>query len=541
MDKLIVLPQIKPINLMPLPEWLKPREAQQLLFENLAISYRNGFRKQSLMGATAVGKTIFTAILFHKVLTKKPNARLIFIVPRTTLINQTVEEFEKILQTKVSVIRGDDPRIDLSLPIQICTIQSLGNRIEKYPDLFCKYDLAVIDENHIQFKVREKIDSKWIIGLSGSPFSKGMGNFFDDLVRTTPAYKLCEQGIITPLKVLSAKRQINTSKLKVLSTGEYDNDDEDREVAEIIGDVLAEYEKNPEMEGRPFIGFAKSIKSCVALAEIFQDAGHKVAYIHSKMSNDDCDVIIDSFKNGDLIGIFSVTKLVEGFNFAGVSAILLCTSLAPSKKDKNTPSSITKWIQLHGRGRRSDPDNPNKVCLVHDHSEGWQKYSHPDIYEKEFTELCTGKKKEPEEPKESDVKMKACPECGYFIKGNKCLECGHELKSYSEFIDGEVVHFEDGKMVVIEDQVIDPRKNNKEYSNEQKSLFFGGLKGYGRGHGYAPGWASNQYRNKFGAWPNAYKNAPACIPSQEVNNYIKMTQIAYRARKKKAEAMENKA
>ena len=108
-----------------------------------------------------------------------------------------------------------------------------------------------------------------------------MGLFYDDLVRSIPAIELEKQGIITPLKVLCAKKQIDTSNLSITSTGEYTSAEEETEVFKLIGDVLKEYENNPEMENRPFIGFAKTIKACVALSDAFEDAGHKVAYVHS--------------------------------------------------------------------------------------------------------------------------------------------------------------------------------------------------------------------------------------------------------------------
>lgn len=535
MDNLSVAIKIKEADVKPLPKWLKLRKVQQVMFTNLAESFRNGFRKQVVVAPTGSGKTIWTAVLFHRILSKNPKAKLIFVVPRTTLVHQTVAVFKELLQLPVSIIQGQHPSIDLSLNLQVCTIQTLGNRIEKYPDLFSGYDCCVIDEGHLSFKARELIESKWLISLTATPYAKKMGLFYDDLVKSIPAIELVKKGVITPLKVLSAKVQIDTSKLSKTSTGEYNAKEEEEEVFTLIGDVLKEYEANPEMEGRPFIGFAKTIKACIALSDLFQEAGHKVAYVHSKMSDEDNAVILESFKNGDLIGVWSVIKLTEGFDFVGASALLLCTSFADGKDGQ--PNALARWAQMHGRIRRADPDNPDKIGLVHDHGNNWGRFAHPDLYELEFDELCTGKEQEQsDKKKESDVKMTECPECGYFVKGNVCLECGFELKKYSEFIGGEVVEFVDGKMIEIVHAEVSSKQNNKDYTKEQKGLFYGGLKNYGKEHGYAPGWAANKFREKFSVWPSAYKNVPASMPTKEVLNYIKMGQIAFRARKAKAEA-----
>ena len=533
MNQMLVAPPIKEAEVRPLPENLELRHIQNVMFDNLIQSYREGKRKQVVVAPTGSGKTIWTAVLFHRILNKNPKAKLIFIVPRNTLLFQTVEVFKEILQLPVSIIQGQHKDINLSFNIQVATIQTLGNRIEKYPEYFSGYDCCVIDEGHLTFKARNAIDAKWIIALTATPYAKGMGTFYDDLVKSIPAYQLEQEKVITPLKVLSAKRQIDISKLTKTSTGEYNAKEEESEVFQLIGNVLEEYENNPEMKNRPFIGFAKTIKACVALSDVFQKAGHKVAYVHSKMSDEDNETILDSFKNGELIGVWSVVKLTEGFDFVGASALLLCTSFADGKDGK--PNALARWAQMHGRIRRADPDNPDKIGLVHDHGGNWSRFAHPDLYEMEFNELCDGTKKENEEkePTESDVKLTECPECGYFVKGKFCLECGHELKKYSDFVNGEVVEYVDGKMVeVVTQSIKTPAENNKSYTSDQKKAFFGGLKNYGRNHGYAPGWASNQYREKFGVWPNAYKNAIPCEPSEEVIRFIKAGIIKYKARQK---------
>lgn len=516
-------------KLEPLPEWLKLREVQRVMFDNLAKSYKAGYRKQVLVAPTGSGKTIWTAVLFHRILSKKPEAKLIFVVPRITLATQTAEVFESILQLPISIIQGQHESIDLSLNIQVATIQTLGNRIKKYPELFRDYDCCVIDEAHLSYKARESIHANWLISLTATPYAKGMGLFYDDLVRSIPAIELEKQGIITPLKVLCAKKQIDTGNLSITSTGEYTAAEEETEVFKLIGDVLKEYENNPEMENRPFIGFAKTIKACVALSDTFEDAGHKVAYVHSKMSDNDNEAILESFKNGHLIGVFSVIKLTEGFDFIGASALLLCTSFAPDKE--GNPNALARWAQMHGRIRRADPDNHDKIGLVHDHGDNWSRYAHPDIYEAEFTELCKNENKEAEhKEKESSVKMKECPECGYYVKGKFCLFCGHELKKYSEFIDGEVVEFEDGKMVeVMHKKTENQKKKEKKFSKQD---FYSMLLTQAQVKGYKKGWEAHKYRDYFGCWPRSLSKG-LMTRTPEFMNYLTYLNIQHANRNKK--------
>ena len=525
---------IKPVNLNPLPEWLKLRQIQITMFENLATSYRNGKRKQSIMAATASGKTYWTAVLFHKILTKNCRAKLIFVVPRNTLVDQAYKDFQQVLNIPISVIQGTDERIDLSCAIQIATIQTLSRRVDKYPELFNDYDLMIIDENHIRFKAIQKIRATWIIGLSGTPYSRGLGLFYDDLVKTIPARELTEQGIITPIKVLSAKRQIDTSKLRVVSSGEYSSSEEEDEAIQIVGDILKEYEDSEDMKGRPFIGFAKTIKACISIAQAFIDAGHNVGYVHSRMSDDDCQAVLDSFKAGYLVGVFSVVKLIEGFNYPEASALLLCTSFAPSKRDKGTPNALGRYVQMFGRVRRSVEGHPDKYALVHDHGENYIKYGHPDIYELGFNELCNGEEPEKKVIKtEKDIKPKVCPECNFYIeKGRVCPECGCVLEKHTEIINGEIVEFVNGIMVEVE--TVDKRRDraNREFTKEEKASFYGGLKTYALKNRYKDGWIGWKYKSMFGVWPNKYKNSPMVPISKIVADFIKIEQLRYRGRKR---------
>ena len=537
MNSVMVAPAIQTADLNPLPADLKLRHIQEVMFTNLAKSYVQGKRRQVVVAPTGSGKTIWAAVLFHRILTKNPQAKLIFVVPRNTLLFQTAEVFKEILGLPVSIIQGQHESINLSYNLQVATIQTLGNRIAKYPEYFGGYDCCVIDEAHLTFKARNEIDTKWLVALTATPYAKGMGLFYDDLVRSVPAYELVQRGVITPLKVLSAKKQIDVSRLSKTSTGEYNSEEEESEVFQLIGNVLEEYEANPQMRDRPFIGFAKTIKACVALSDVFEKAGHKVAYVHSKMSDEDNEAILDAFKNGDLIGVWSVVKLTEGFDFVGASALLLCTAFADGKDGR--PNALARWAQMHGRIRRADPDNPDKVGLVHDHGGNWSRFAHPDLYELEFDELCDGKPPEKAEieEKESKVKLKECPNCGYFVKGKHCLECGHELQSYSEFINGEVVEYVDGKMVeIISEEILTGKKANKEHTAEQKAAFFGGLKTISKQKGYTMGWCSYTYKEKYGVWPNKYKDSPMVTPNQEVTSFVKQKMIAYKRGRARSKA-----
>jgi hypothetical protein len=59
-----------------------------------------------------------------------------------------------------------------------------------------------------------------------------------------------------------------------------------------------------------------------------------------------------------------------------------------------------------------------------------------------------------------------------------------------------------------------------------KSQFFGELATYARDKGYADGWISHKYREKFGVWPQGIDRSRRPI-SLKTYGWIKSRQIAY--------------
>jgi hypothetical protein len=241
------------------------------------------------------------------------------------------------------------------------------------------------------------------------------------------------------------------------------------------------------------------------------------------MSDEDVSVVLDLFRDGVIIGIFSVVKMIEGADFPAASALLLCTSFAPSKSDETVPNSRNRYVQMIGRVRRTYREDDEKYALIHDHGENYLKYGHPDNIEIGFDTLDDGKKKpESEAPAERKKKPVVCPECNHYIdRGNTCGMCGYVLEKYTEIVDGEVVEFVNGKMIDVEDDIIKVmKKANKKDTPEQKEHFYGGLKSYAISRSYKPGWASHAYKQKYGVWPNKYKHCELRKVSKEVKDWV---------------------
>ena len=186
---------------------------QECAIDLLRESLRTGHRRPILQLPTGAGKTRIAAEIVLGSLSKE--RRAIFVVPRISLIEQTVAAFEREGIWNVGVLQGRHYRTNPSAPVQIASAQTLVRR--DIPSA----DIIIFDECHLQF---EKIN-KWIaapewsavpfVGLSATPWSRGLGKTYDDLLRPVSIQELIDEGHLLgqacPLRRLFLSRQIPPS------------------------------------------------------------------------------------------------------------------------------------------------------------------------------------------------------------------------------------------------------------------------------------------------------------------------------------------
>ena len=193
------------------------------------------------------------------------------------------------------------------------------------------------------------------------------------------------------------------------------------------------------------------------------------------------------------------------------------------------------YMQMLGRGMRVIDGKDNCILLDHAGCVYEHGFVH-EITEWELDETKQTENKKEKKRKEKNSKPITCPECDMIYTGQlKCPQCGNipEMKQF-----GKDVEYIDGKLgeVCFKTKTAAPEKFNKEVKQE----WFDQLSCYALQKGYKEGWASQQYRNKFGVWPKGvYYTAPLRI-NDEVVNWIRSRQIAYaKAKEKAANAIKN--
>src|ERR1700722_20741587 len=118
---------------------LRPlRPHQERALESLRASLASGHRRPMLQAPTGFGKTLTAAHIIQRALDK--GKRVAFVVPRKSLIDQAVSDFACEGIRAVGVMQAYLPMTDGSMPVQVCSAQTLARR--KRPDV----DLVIVDQ-----------------------------------------------------------------------------------------------------------------------------------------------------------------------------------------------------------------------------------------------------------------------------------------------------------------------------------------------------------------------------------------------------------
>lgn len=490
---------------------LRPYQTEAI--EQMRHSLARGSESLVLQMATGGGKTSVASVVIQSAVEK--GHRVFFIVDSVELIDQAAGRFEAD-GLDVGVIQGFHWKTDYSKPVQVATIQSLKNRWEYlHGDLLP--GLVIIDECHVLHNAHKKIINQCkhegvkIIGLSATPFRKGLGEVFDDLVVGATTKTLTDDGYLVPSKCYS----VHVPNLKnVKSSGGDWQSDALAEVmgdAELVGNVVDHWLKHAN--GRKTIVFASNVAHSKFLCEEFRSRGVAANHIDGYMRDPlEREQIIDDFRHGGTDVLCNVAVLTKGFDAPECSCVVLAR---PTK-------SLMLHIQMIGRGLRLAEGKDD--CLIMDHAGNVLRNGLPTDELPSELDDGTLKHNLDRKKKEKTLKESACSSCGLVSTLHKCPACGFAPERRE---DVDVVN---GELVEITNTLKAAEKRNRKESSGQKADFYAGLLGYAKTRSYSSGWAAHKYRERYGVWPNAHKGVSPKNPSDEVMGFIKHMNIRHAKR-----------
>ena len=494
------------------------RPHQETAVEMLRDSIRRGNKRVILAAPCSFGKTRTAAWLLAEA--AKKGKKGVFICDRIKLVEQALADFDQH-NLNVGVIQGQHYRYNPKADIQIASIQTLARRRDKIA-----FDFAIVDEAHTHYDMlthyMEAYNAVPFIGLTATPFSKGLGKHWQDLVVPATTEELLDKGYLTPVKYYGGSTvDLKGVKTKRLPTGGSDFDPKSsaeryEKSVTVTGDIVKNWLKLGE--NSQTIAFAPSIKHSKFLVDEFRKAGVSAEHIDGYMDPEEREWLFEAHDRGEF-KILSCSRLLNtGYDAPRVRCII----------DAFPTKSLITYVQRIGRVLRlwdgTYEDGTTKdYSIVLDHAGNVQRlgkveYIVPeslDDGERDFSESKTTK-----EDKES--KVHECPQCHQMFTGLKCA-CGYEIPAHLR-----IEH--DSTML---EEIKEKRKENLIVSKEDKAKFLGELILFGRGKGYKLGWALNKYKERFGVFPNKVKAAEASTVSQDTKNWITHTNIKW-AKSRKA-------
>lgn len=489
-----------------------PREFQKRAMQKLREGILEGHKDQLCVGPTGSGKTFLALWLASSALEK--GKRAIFMCDRRTLIEQTARTAWNYGFRDLSIVMGDNwAEYRPDAKFQICSAQTIHRR--KWPEA----DVIIIDEAHTQLSVwteHIKKASAVTVGLTATPFSKGLGNLFSRVVNSATMKELTETGVLVGMKIYSCASP-DMRGAKTNSKGEWHENEAAERGMEIIGDVVSEWRKLGE--NRKTICFGSNIKHCEEIVRAFNEAGIFAMLFTSKTTDVERKDILAEYEKPDsrIKILVSVEALAKGFDVPDVGCVIDCRPLR---------KSLSTAIQMWGRGLRSTRDGQKSDCILIDHSGNIVRFAEDfeEFYHNGVDSLDDGEKLDSTVRKDNEeISDKGCPKCGYTPFRKICMSCGHEKVSTSD-----VVH-ELGEAYELELSV----NANK---RAQQIRFYGELLMYAQNHSYSEGWAAHKYREKFGIFPpRSFPKAFAPVTT-ETANWIKSRRIAWVKAQQKARA-----
>lgn len=496
-----------------MPEPITLRDYQQAAVEGLREGYRNGHRAQVLGIPTGAGKTIIAAYLLGQ--TQQKGRRAAFVVDRVSLVDQTSAVLDRY-GIEHGVVQANHWRRRGHELIQVCSAQTIEKR-----GFFPELDLLVVDECHeVRTQTKELIQARQdirVLGLSATPFSKGLGELYSNLVNVCSTNELIAAGFLVPVRMYAAvSPDMNGAKVVA---GEWSDKEIEKRGTKIVGDIVSEWvDKTMQHFGGPVktVVFSATVAHGDELCRQFNAAGYEFHQISYKDGDDDHRrELIEEFRKPDssIHGLISCEVFTKGFD---VPDVLCGISARPYRK------SLSSHIQQLGRVMRPSPGKDYALWLCHSGNVIRFGQETAEIFADGLHSLDDGKlldKAPRPEPTQDEIDAIKCGGCGYILPhgADMCPMCGRAVPKRRNLI--EAVH---GDMVEVGGKNV-AKKHPFLADREHVWRQICGLALY-RKKGDAEAaerFAKAQYRNIYGAWPrHAMRNIIPCDWTPDIERLV---------------------
>ena len=484
----------------------QPRYYQQIAINRTTEAIAKGQKRILLVMATGTGKTFTAFHIIYRLWKNGIKKRILFLVDRNALIEQTKRDDFKPFKEKMTVIRKK--QIDKAYEIYLALYQGLTNYNEDKdaykefsPDFF---DLVIVDECHrgsaaadsAWREILEYFDSATQIGLTATPKeTKEVSNieYFGEPIYTYSLKQGINDGFLAPYKVIRVGINIdlegwrpevgkkdkngNIVEDRIYNTKDFDRNLVIDERTALVAKRITEYLKRTDR-------FSKTIVFCVdidhaermrkALIDENNDLAKKNYKYIMRITGD--EVIgrkeLDNFINPEeTYPVVATTSklLTTGINAQTCKLIVLESNI----------QSMTEFKQIIGRGTRIREDFGKTFFAIIDFRNVTNLFADPSFDgEPVMIKELDGQKeitdKDMEEPEKVEDIFDG--ETGEKIDFNESLEPDG---TYPKIIEGGTINDEDyPKKVYVSGVDVTILNERIQYLDDNGKLITGSLKEY---------------------------------------------------------------
>jgi superfamily II DNA or RNA helicase len=478
---------------------LWPHQAGAIL--RLRAAFADGARRIMLQAATGAGKTRIASTIIRGVC--DIGRPVLFVVPAIELVDQTLAKFFAEGIRDVGVMQADHRMTARDRPVQIASVQTLIRR--ELPPA----DLVFIDEAHRWFDYYRHwmLHLDWrdvpFIGLSATPWTKGLGGYYEKLIIAATTQKLIDAGHLSGFKVFAPAHP----DLKGVRTvaGDYHEGDLGTAMDKqpLVADIIETWLKHGV--GRPTLCFAVNRAHAQHIADRFEENGVRAGYVDCFTPANERADIRNKFASGEYQVVCNVGVLTLGVDW-DVRCIILAR---PTKSEM-------LYVQIIGRGLRTAEGKDH--CLILDHSDTTLRLGF--VTEIHHDELDDGKTRK--STKRDGIKLpKECPQCAFLRPPAtpECPNCGFIAAPFNKIVhaEGDLHELRRDKT-----QIID-----RATTVDRQRQFYAELTYIARDRGYKRGWVAHKFKEKFDHWPNGLEHLTPVPPSDATLRWVKSRNIAY--------------
>lgn len=485
---------------------------QQRAIDGLRESLRAGRRRPMLCLPTGSGKTVIAAHICAGA--REKGKRVGFVVPALSLIDQTFDRFLEngFEASDLGVIQGDHDWRRPHASVQICSAQTLKRR--GMPE----FDLLVVDEAHVRdAKLHSWLESPAAartvaIGLSATPWSRGLARVYDDLIAPVSMTELIAGGYLSPFRVFAPTHPDLKGVRIDVKSGDYQTGElsERMSAPKLVADVVENWLRFGK--NLPTLCFGVDRPHAALLAQQFEEAGVSTAYVDANTPREERAVIGKRFAAGEIKVICNIATMTTG-----VDLDVRCLILA-----RPTKSEIL-FTQIIGRALRPAPGKGE--ALIFDHSDTHLRLGL--VTDLARDELDTGKSGAGESKRrvEKIALPRECRACSCLVPAgvSECPHCGTEMKRVCrvDMLDGNLVEMGTGM-----------RSGRKSSAREglarlEKRQLLAQIEHVRRARGRAPGWAAHCFRDITGSFPRGVGEVGPEPASAELLAFIRHKDIAF--------------